>query len=64
MQVGNLPSAAMEQDFQLWMYGEVLFLKILPTKVIHHKPGEFPLNNNRSPKLFLIGKIFTLSSLA
>lgn len=64
MQVGNLPSAAMEQDIQFWMYGEVLFLKILPTKVIHHKPGEFPLNNSTTPSGFLTSKIFTLSSLA
>lgn len=64
MQVGNLPSAVMEQDIQFWMYGEVLFLKILVTKVIQHKPGKFPLNNNMTPKLFLTGKIFPLSSLA
>lgn len=64
MQVGNLPSAVMKGDIQFWVYGEVLFLKILPTKVIHHKPGEFPLYNNMTPSGFLTGKIFTLSSLA
>lgn len=58
MQVGNLPSAAMEKDIQFWMYGEVLFLKILPTKVIHYKPGEFPQNNNMTHSGFLTGKIF------
>lgn len=64
MQAGNLPSAVMGRDIQFSVYGEVLFLKILPTKVIHHKPGEFPLNNNMTHSSFLTGEIFTLYSLA
>lgn len=64
MQAGNLPSARIEWDIQFWVYGQVLFLKTLPTKVIHHKPTEFPLNKRMNPSSFLTGKVFTLSSLA
>jgi len=64
MQDGNLPSARMEWDIQFWVYGQVLFLEILPAKVIHHKPTEFLLNSRTNPSGILTGEVFTLSSLA